>query len=260
MKIKLKNWIPLVGVLSLGLALYTNSIGSPAAYAKPEVETEAKVNSAQELKKKLEEEPLTPENSVILLVDHQLGLMQGIRDIESLDEYKNNVIAMAKVAKAFNIPVILSTSVDSGPNGKILPDLPKILPNAPLIQRPGVINAYDWPEFRQALEKTGRKKVIIAAVTLETCVMFPTLEMEKDGYDVYPVVDASGSWSKLAGEAAMQRMTKAGANLTSWPSVLCELQADWRKPTAAAAAQIFHDHLATYGFLMDTHANYTQKK
>ncbi|AJY77792.1 hypothetical protein VN24_16465 [Paenibacillus beijingensis] len=210
--------------------------------------------------KNFKSEFLSPENSVLLLVDHQLGLMQGVRDFRSLEEYKNNVIALAKTAKAFNIPVILSTSVDTGPNGFLMPELEELFPDAQVIRRPGVINAYEWPEFREALEKTGRKKVIIGAVTLETCVLFPTLSMLQNGYDVYPVVDASGSWSEMAAEAAMLRMTQAGAKLTSWASVVAELQADWRKPTAAAAAQIFHDHLASYGFLMDTHQNYASDR
>jgi len=135
---------------------------------------------------------LTPENSALLLIDHQVGLMQLVRDMMP-EEFKNNVVGLAKTAKNFNLPVILTTSVDWGPNGPILPELQTLFPNIEVVRRPGVINAWRWPAFRKAVDDTGRKKLIIAGISDSTCLQFPSLDAVLEGYDVYAVIDASAS-------------------------------------------------------------------
>lgn len=204
--------------------------------------------------------PPTPDNSIILFVDHQIGLMAGVRDFTSLAEYKNNVIALAKTAKALNIPVLLTTSNAQWQNGDILPELKDIFADQPIYRRTGIINAYADPVFRQALldlmKKTGRTHIIVSGVTLGTCVTFPTLSMLNDGIqNVFPVVDASGAWSHYEAEAAMSRMAQAGAQLTTVFALGAELQADWRRDTATAMLDPFVNHLPEYGFVLQNFWN-----
>lgn len=194
----------------------------------------------------------TPQNSIILFVDHQIGLMSGVRDFTSLAEYKNNVVGLAKMAKALKIPVLLTTSNAQWQNGDILPELKDIFPTQAIIRRTGIINAYEDPTFRKALEdiaeKTGRRHIIISGVTLGTCVAFPTLSLLNDGYKVYPVVDASGAWSKYEAEAAMARMSRAGAELQTVFALGAELQADWKLESGTAMLDPFVQNLPEYGF------------
>lgn len=196
----------------------------------------------------------TPQNAVFLFVDHQIGLMSGVRDFTSLAEYKNNVIALAKMAKALNIPVMLTTSNAQWQNGDILPELKQIFPDEPIYRRTGIINAYEDPSFRKAFEaitaKTGRNHVVISGVTLGTCVTLPTLSLLNDGYKVFPVVDASGAWSRYEAEAAMNRMSRAGAELQSVYPLGIELQADWKRPTADAMFEPYTNNLPEYGFVV----------
>lgn len=201
----------------------------------------------------------TPENSVILFIDHQVGLMTGVQDFVSLAEYKNNVVALAKFAKAFAIPVLLTTSNAQWQNGDLLPELKELFPEEPIYRRTGIINAYEDPTFRAALQdllkRSGRTHIIISGVTLGTCVAFPTLSMLQDGYPVFPVVDASGAWSAYEAEAAMARMSGAGAQLVSVFALGAELQADWKRETATAAGAVFNQHLPEYGWVMDNFWN-----
>lgn len=201
----------------------------------------------------------TPQNSVMLFIDHQVGLMSGVQDFQSLAEYKNNVVALAQFAKAFEIPVLLTSSNAQWQNGDLLPELKEIFPSEPIYRRTGIINAYEDPAFRKALQgllkRTGRTHVIVSGVTLGTCVSFPTLAMLQDGYQVFPVVDASGAWSKYEAEAAMQRMSSAGAELVSVFALGAELQADWKRESANAAGAVFNKYLPEYGFVMDNFWN-----
>lgn len=204
--------------------------------------------------------PPTPENSIMLFIDHQIGLMSGIRDFESLSEYKNNVVALAKMADALDIPALLTTSNAQWQNGDILPELKEIFPDQPIYRRTGIINAYADPTFRQALldlmEETGRTHVIVSGVTLGTCVAFPVLSMLNDGFDhVYPVVDASGAWSDYEVDAALARMSEAGAQPHSVFALGAELQADWKRESADAMLDPFVNHLPEYGFVLQNFWN-----
>ncbi|MEL7123671.1 MAG: isochorismatase family protein [Bacteroidota bacterium] len=213
----------------------------------------------QQAEKLRQKNNLTAENAVLLIVDHQTGLIPGVTDINP-HEYKQKLMALAEIGKVFNLPTILTTSREIGVNGFLIPELQEILPDAPVIRRPGMINAYAYEPVRKAIEATGRKKVIIAAITLETCVLFPATDMLDDGYEVYPVLDASGSWSKYDFEAASQRLSRLGANLTSVFSVLCELQYDWRMPTAQQAGAIFKKYLPQYSYSIDAYINYISER
>lgn len=201
----------------------------------------------------------TPQNSIMLFVDHQIGLMASVRDFQQASGYKSNVVSLAKMAKALDIPVLLTTSNAQWQNGDILPELKELFPGQPIYRRTGIINAYEDPTFRKAIEelvaKTGRKHIIISGVTLGTCVTFPTLAMLNDGYTVHPVVDASGAWSKYEADAAMQRMTAAGAQLNTVFALGAELQADWKRPSGMKMLDPFINGLPEYGWVLQNYWN-----
>lgn len=197
-------------------------------------------------------EKLTPDNAAMLLIDHQAGLIPLVGNIGSA-ELKNNVLALAKVAKIFNLPTILTTSFDSGPNGPLAPELRKILPNAKVIPRPGQINAWDNEEFVAAVKATGRKKLIMAGILTDVCVAFPAISAIADGYDVYAVADSSGTLSNITHDASMMRMVQAGVIPINWFAVVAELQADWRRSTAPEMAKLFVEHLPIYGLIVESY-------
>jgi nicotinamidase-related amidase len=170
---------------------------------------------------------LSREDAVVLLVDHQSGLICMVQDF-SPGEFKNNVLALADVAKFFKLPTILTTSFENGPNGPIVPELKQMFPDAPFIPRPGQINAWDNQDFVKAVEQTGRKQLIIAGVVTDVCVAFPALSAVEAGYDVFVVTDASGTFNPAVRAAAWTRMAHAGVQLMNWFSVACELHRDWR--------------------------------
>lgn len=195
----------------------------------------------------------TANNAIVLLVDHQIGLMAGIRDFSSLAEYKSNVVGLARIAKALSLPVLITSSNAQWQNGDTLPEIKELFPDRPIYRRTGIINCYEDPTFRSALDdevsKTGRRHVIIAGVTIATCCALPTLSMLQDGYRVFPVVDACGAWNRYEAEAAMSRMARAGAELMTTFALACELQADWKLPTANAMLEPFNLNLPEYAFV-----------
>ena len=201
----------------------------------------------------------TPDNCIVLLIDHQIGLMAGVRDFTSLAEYKSNVVGLARVAKALNLPVLISSSNAQYQNGDTLPEIKEIFADQPIYRRTGIINAYEDPTFRTALEDiveaTGRRHIIIAGVTIGTCCTFPTLSLLNDGYNVFPVVDACGAWNRYEAEAAMSRMSRAGAEVVTTFALACELQADWKLPTADAMLEPFIHNLSEYGFVLQNFWN-----
>jgi len=201
----------------------------------------------------------TPANSLMLFIDHQIGLMLGVRDFPSLATYKANVIALAKMAKALEIPVLLSSSNAQWQNGDTLPQLRELFPDQPIYRRTGIINCYEDPTFRGALDtllaQTGRTHVIISGVTIGTCCAMPTLAMLNDGYQVFPVIDACGAWDKYEVDAAMARMTRAGAEPVTVFALGCELQADWKLPSGNAMFDPFTNELPEYGFVIQNFWN-----
>jgi nicotinamidase-related amidase len=195
----------------------------------------------------------TPSNSIMLLIDHQIGLMASCRDMTTAGELKSNVTGLARVAKALNIPVLISSSNAQWQNGDTLPEIKELFPETAIIRRTGIINAYEDPTFRAAFERlveeTGRRHVIIAAVTIGTCATFPTLSMRNDGYQVFPVIDACGAWNKYEVDAALARMVQAGAEPVTTFALACELQEDWKHESANAMLEPFNQNLSEYGFV-----------
>lgn len=195
---------------------------------------------------------LDKDNAAVLLVDHQAGLLSLVRDIGP-DKFRNNVLALADLAKYFKLPTILTTSFEDGPNGPIMPELKQIFPDAPFIARPGQINAWDNADFVQAVKATGRKQLLIAGIVTEVCVAFPALSALAEGYDVFVVTDASGTFDEITRHAAWDRMTAAGAQLMSWFGVACELHRDWRNDVEGLGA-LFANHIPDYRNLINSYS------
>ncbi len=193
---------------------------------------------------------LDKKDVAVLLVDHQTGLANLVHDV-SPDEFVNNVLALAEAARYFNLPTILTTSFEQGPNGPLMPELKKLFPNAPYIARPGNINAWDNEDFVKAVKATGKKQLLIAGIVTEVCVAFPALSALEEGFEVFVVVDASGTFNKTTRDAAWARMTQAGAQLMTWFGVACELHRDWRNDVTGLAT-LFSNHLPSYRYLMNS--------
>ncbi|CAF1513254.1 unnamed protein product, partial [Didymodactylos carnosus] len=193
---------------------------------------------------------LDRDQAVVLFVDHQTGLFSLVRDYTP-DEFKNNLLALADTAKLFKLPVILTTSSETGPNGPIMPELKNTFPDAPYIARPGQINAWDNADFVKAVNATGRKQLIIAGIVTEVCVAFPTLSALKAGYEVFVATDCSGTLNVGIRDSAWLRMNRAGAQLYNWFAIGCELQRDWRND-GEDFANLLANHLPPYANLIES--------
>ncbi|WP_392588053.1 isochorismate family cysteine hydrolase YcaC [Serratia ureilytica] len=201
---------------------------------------------------------LDKDQAAVLLVDHQAGLLSLVRDIDP-DRFKNNVLALGDLAKYFNLPTILTTSFENGPNGPLVPELKAQFPDAPFIPRPGQINAWDNDDFVKAVKATGRKQLIIAGVVTEVCVAFPALSALNEGFEVFVVTDASGTFNELTRQSAWSRMEAAGAQLMTWFGVACELHRDWRNDIEGLGT-LFSNHLPDYRNLMTSYNTLTNGK
>lgn len=173
-------------------------------------------------------ERLTPESAVLLLVDHQAGLVSGIRDLEP-DEVRHNVVAFVRAARVLHVPVVL-TSTAPMMWGPTLPELKEALPGVENIER-SVVNAWE-PRFRDAVARTGRHKLLIGGITTHVCLAFPAMSAASDGYDVYALLDASGTWSDLLRLTAIDQMTQAGVTITSGAAAFVEMLHDNASPIA----------------------------
>lgn len=177
------------------------------------------------------QERFTPENSALLLIDHQVGTMQLIKNIDANLAARQS-IALAKMAKILNLPTVITSSQEDRAQGPILPEIAAILPqaHAARVKRTGVVNAWAYPEFRDAVLATGRKHLIMAGVTTDVCLIFPAIDAALEGFAVQAVMDASGSPSELSEEFSRQRMRDAGVVLTATNTLMAEIGQDWSTP------------------------------
>ncbi len=194
---------------------------------------------------------LDKDNAAVLLVDHQTGLLSLVRDIDP-DKFKNNVLALADLAKYFNLPTILTTSFEDGPNGPLVPELKELFPDAPYIARPGQINAWDNEDFVKAVKATGKKQMIIAGVVTEVCVAFPALSALAEDFEVFVVTDASGTFNEITRHSAWDRMSANGAQLMTWFGLACELHRDWRNDVEGLGT-LFANHIPDYRNLINSY-------
>ena len=181
---------------------------------------------------------LTPQNAALLVIDYQPTQVNSIKSMDH-EQLVANIVSVVKTARAYRLPIVLSTvNVNTGANKPTLEPVLDAIGDVKAIDRTN-INAWEDLEFRRAVEGTGRQKLIIAALWTEACLLFPSLDVMRLGFDVFVPVDAVGGTSSLAHETALRRLEQAGAQLTTIPSLLCELQRDWsRKETVPAFVEL----------------------
>ena len=181
----------------------------------------------------------TPENCALVLIDHQVGTLQFVHTI-SPETSLQNAIMLAKAAKAYGIPVVLTTSQEDHPQGPTAPALQEALPEAykNRVKRTGIVNAWADPNFSAAVRATGRKKLIMAAVTTDICLIFPAISAAQEGFEVLAVLDASGSSFDVQEELARRRMATAGVMLTTTNTAIAELVQDWSTPQGSQLIQL----------------------
>jgi len=189
---------------------------------------------------------LTAENSAIILVDHQPQMLFGVQSADR-QTIINNTVGLAKAAKVFNAPIILTTVAAESFSGPIHPHIQAVFPDQKPIDRT-TMNSWGDDNFVEAVKKTGRKKLIMAALWTEVCLALPVVSAIKDGYEVYIVTDASGGTTTEAHNMSVQRMIQAGAIPVTWLSVLLEYQRDWaHQETYDAVLEIAMQHSGAYG-------------
>lgn len=173
----------------------------------------------------------TLDNTALMLIDHQVGTMQLIKNIDR-ELAAKQAIALAKMAKILGIPVVITSSQEDRAQGPILPEIAALLPEAHMarIKRPGVVNAWAYPAFRDAVIATGKPNLLMAGVTTDVCLIFPAIDAAREGFGVQAVMDASGSPSDMSEEFSRQRMREAGVVLTATNTLIAELAQDWSTP------------------------------
>jgi nicotinamidase-related amidase len=180
---------------------------------------------------------LAPKNAAMVFIDYQPAQISAVSSMD-LQLLVDNVVRVAKIGKAFDLPIVLSTVNVKGGQKPTVPPLREVLSREKELDRT-TINAWEDKEFLEAVEATGRKKLIMCALWTEACLIFPSLDALRDGYDVYPVVDAVGGTSIEAHQYALQRIAQAGGKFESWAQLICELQRDWgRADTIQPVRQI----------------------
>jgi nicotinamidase-related amidase len=196
--------------------------------------------------KRSEKGLLTPDNCLVTLIDLQPQMLFGVSNFDRQAVINNNV-ALAKAARVFGVPVVLSTVETKGFSGNMWPQIRAVFPKQVPIERSSM-NSWDDDNFVAAVRKTGRKKIVLSGLWTETCVALPTIQAIHDGYEVYVVEDCCGDLSQLAHDNAMKRVIQAGAKPVTALSVMLELQRDWaHKDTYAAVMDIVKTHCGAYG-------------
>jgi nicotinamidase-related amidase len=181
---------------------------------------------------------LDPSDTVILLLDHQAGLFQTVKDI-GVAELRSNVAMLAKLAKLMKIPVITTASEPNGTNGPLMPEIHQFAPHAVYLPRKGEVNAWDNEDFVKTVRATGKKTLIMGGVWTSVCVMFQALDAKAAGFKVYAVMDASGDPSEMASRTTLARFTQAGIIPTSTNAVLSEVHRTWNRPEAAEIVKLY---------------------
>ena len=197
------------------------------------------------------DDKINKDDVIFLLIDHQSGLFQLVKDIPE-SRLRKNVIALAKTAKLLDLPLFTTASVPEGPNGPLIPEIHEVAPHAQYIARKGQINAWDMPDLVKAIERTGRKTLVIAGTLTSVCLAFPSISATAAGYKVYAVVDASGNWSKMATDLTIARLMRAGVIPIDTLALISELQETWARPDAMEFAFLFSAVMPHYRLLMES--------
>jgi nicotinamidase-related amidase len=195
---------------------------------------------------------IRPDDALFLLLDHQSGLFQTVKDI-SVAELRANTAMLAKLASLMKIPLITSASEPGGPNGPLMPEIHQSAPHFIHVPRKGEVNAWDNELFVKTVRETGRKTLIMAGVWTSVCVMFPALDAIAAGFKVYAVHDASGDPSEMASRITLARFVQAGVVPISANAVLCELQRTWTRSDSAEMVQLYHMVAPNYAAVSESY-------
>nr|WP_067291431.1 isochorismatase family protein [Marinobacterium profundum] len=195
---------------------------------------------------------IDPDDAVMLLIDHQSGLFQTVGDMP-MPELRARAAALAKMASLAKLPVITTASVPQGPNGPLIPEIHENAPHAQYIARKGEINAWDNADFVAAVKATNRKTLIIAGTITSVCMAFPAISAVAEGYRVFAVVDASGTYSKMAQEITLARVMQAGVVPMDTAAVASELQRTWNREDAQQWAEVYTRIFPAYQLLIESY-------
>ena len=200
---------------------------------------------------------IDPDDAVMLLIDHQSGLFQTVGDMP-MPTLRRHAAALASMATLAKLLVITTASVPQGPNGPLIPEIHANAPHAVYVARKGEINAWDNPDFVAAVKATGRKTLIIAGTITSVCMAFPAISAAYEGYKVFVVVDASGTYSKMAEEITLARVVQAGVVPMDMAAVASELQKTWHREDAAQWAAIYTQIFPAYQLLIESYGKAQQ--
>ncbi|WP_249689027.1 isochorismatase family protein [Microvirga sp. 3-52] len=195
---------------------------------------------------------LDPSDTVILLLDHQAGLFQTVKDVP-IAELRSNVVMLAKLATLMKIPVITTASEPNGTNGPLMPEIHQNAPHAVYVARKGEVNAWDNEDFVRTVQSTGKKTLIMAGVWTSVCVMFPALDAKLAGYKVYAVMDASGDPSEMASRTSLARFVQGGVIPTTTNAVLSEVHRTWNRPEAAEIGALYAHVSPNYSAVVESY-------
>jgi nicotinamidase-related amidase len=191
-------------------------------------------------------------DAVLLLIDHQSGLFQLVHDMP-MTTLRAHATVLAKIAALTKIPVITTASVPQGPNGPMIPEIHQYAPHAQYVPRKGEINAWDNPDFVAAVKATGRKTLIIAGTVTSVCMAFPAISAVAEGFKVFAVIDASGTYSKMAQEITLARVVQAGVVPLDTAAVTAEIQQTWNRDDAMEWAGLWGSVFTEYGLLSESY-------
>jgi nicotinamidase-related amidase len=195
---------------------------------------------------------IDPADTAILLLDHQAGLFQTVKDID-VDVLRTNTIILAKLAKIAKVPLITTASEPNGPNGPLMPEIKQVAPEAIYVPRKGEVSAWDNADFLKTIKDTGKKTLIIGGVWTSVCVAMPAIQAKAEGYNVYAVIDASGDPSPMASAVTIARMAQAGVVPISTNGVFCEFQRTWARPDAAQYGELYSQYAPNYKAVVESY-------
>jgi nicotinamidase-related amidase len=209
------------------------------------VQADAKKRPQEEVKATQGKVLLDPKDAMVLLLDHQTGLFQTVKDIP-VAELRANTVVLAKIAELGKAPILTTASEPNGSNGPLMSELAAAAPSAKYIPRKGEVSAWDNEDFKAAVKASGKRTLIMAGVWTSVCVAFPALQAKAEGYTVYYVMDASGDMSQMASQATLARMTAAGIIPVTTNVVLCEFQRTWARPDVARWGALYSELVPHY--------------